>query len=45
MMGLALYNQKRVKDARTWFERARAHSESSAQAEGWLRHTEQELGG
>jgi tetratricopeptide (TPR) repeat protein len=45
MMGLALYNQKKLGDARTWFERAQAHTESRAQAEGWLRHTQQELGG
>lgn len=44
LMGLALYNQKKLQDARTWFERASAHSESNAQAEGWLRHTDQELG-
>jgi tetratricopeptide (TPR) repeat protein len=45
LMGLALYNQKKVQDARAWFERASAHSESQAQAEGWLRHTQQELNG
>jgi tetratricopeptide (TPR) repeat protein len=39
LMGLALYNQNKVQDARTWFERAATHSESKAQAEGWLRHT------
>ncbi len=45
MMGLALYNQKKLNDARTWFERAQTHSESRTQAEGWLRHTQQELDG
>ena len=44
MMGLALYNQKKLDDARTWFERAQTHSESKSQAEGWLRHTQQQLG-
>lgn len=43
LMGLALYNQKKVQDARTWFERAATHDESKSQAEGWLRHTESEL--
>ena len=45
LMGLALYNQKKLQDARAWFERASAHSESHAQAQGWLQHTVQELGG
>ena len=45
MMGLALYNQKKLNDARTWFERAQAYDESRPQAEGWLRQTSQEIGG
>lgn len=43
LMGLALYNQKKLEDARTWFQRAATHDESKSQAEGWLRHTENEL--
>jgi tetratricopeptide (TPR) repeat protein len=37
LIGLSLYNQKKLEDARSWFERAREHAESRAQAEGWLR--------
>jgi tetratricopeptide (TPR) repeat protein len=40
LMGMALYNQKKLADAQTWFARAREHGESHAQAESWLRHLE-----
>ncbi|MGH7822377.1 MAG: tetratricopeptide repeat protein [Candidatus Binatia bacterium] len=43
LMGVALYNQKKPQEARTWFERAHAHAGTRSQAEGWLRHVETEL--
>jgi Tfp pilus assembly protein PilF len=43
LMGLAIYNQKKPGDARTWFQRASEHGESRNQAEAWLRHIDQEL--
>jgi lipopolysaccharide biosynthesis regulator YciM len=43
LMGLAVYNQKKAAEARTWFQRASEHAESRSQAEGWLRHIESEL--
>jgi len=43
LMGLAVYNQKKAADARTWFQRAAEHSESRTQAEAWLRHIDSEL--
>jgi len=43
LMGLSLYNQKKMTDARPWFERAQGHAESRSQAEGWLRHIDNEL--
>ena len=43
LMGIASYSQKKPQEARTWFQRAREHGKTRAQAEGWLRHIEQEL--
>lgn len=45
LMGIALYNEKKVRDARSWFERARAHSETRSQADGWVRQIDTELEG
>jgi tetratricopeptide (TPR) repeat protein len=43
LMGVASYSRKQPQEARTWFERARAHSKTRTQAEGWLRHIDQEV--
>jgi Flp pilus assembly protein TadD len=43
LLGIASYSQKKPKEARTWFERARAHGKSRNQAEGWLEHIDREL--
>jgi len=43
LLGIASYSQKKPQEARTWFQRAREHGKTRAQAEGWLRHLEQEL--
>ncbi len=43
LMGLAVYKQKNPQDARTWFQRARDHSETRGQADAWLRHIEDDL--
>lgn len=44
LMGLSLYNQKKLQDALTWFQRAREHGETRNQGEAWLRHVEERLG-
>jgi len=43
LMGMAIYHQKKIVDAQAWFQRAREHGESRAQAEAWLRHLEELL--
>jgi len=43
LMGIAFYNQKKLKDARTWFERASKTSKTRDQADGWIRHINAEL--
>jgi tetratricopeptide (TPR) repeat protein len=43
LMGLAVYNQKKLADARPWFQRAAEHAEIRSQAEAWLRHVDGEL--
>jgi hypothetical protein len=40
LLGIAFYNQKRPKEARSAFERARADASSRSQADGWLRQIE-----
>jgi len=45
LMGVSLYNQQKVRDARSWFERARGHGETRKQAEEWLRDPEFQVGG
>jgi tetratricopeptide (TPR) repeat protein len=42
LMGVASYNQKKIDEAKTWFERARGHAENRQQADGWLAHIESE---
>jgi Flp pilus assembly protein TadD len=42
LMGLSLYKQKKVRDARSWFERAREQADSREQADAWLKHIEEE---
>ena len=42
LMGVASYNQKKVDEAKTWFERARGHADNRQQADGWLAHIESE---
>ncbi|MGH7802788.1 MAG: tetratricopeptide repeat protein, partial [Candidatus Binatia bacterium] len=42
LMGIAAYNQKKVDEAKTWFERSRGHAENRQQADGWLAHIESE---
>ena len=36
MMGIALFNQKKLKDARTWFERVKGHAKHGRMARGYL---------
>jgi len=43
LMGLAIYNQKKLPEAQQWFQRAREHAESRNQAEAWLMHIQSEL--
>jgi tetratricopeptide (TPR) repeat protein len=43
LMGIASYSQKKPKEARSWFERARAHGKTRTQAEGWIHHIDREL--
>jgi hypothetical protein len=43
LMGLAVYNQKKLPEAQTWFRRAREYAESRGQAEAWLAHIQSEL--
>lgn len=42
LMGIAVYNSNRPKQARTWFTRARAHTETRTEADQWLSHIERE---
>jgi len=42
LMGLCLYNLKKVPEAQSWFQRAREHAESRGQADAWLQHIESE---
>ena len=42
LMGLSLYKQKKVGDARSWFERARKQAASREEADAWLKHIEEE---
>jgi tetratricopeptide (TPR) repeat protein len=42
LMGIASYNQKKVDEAQTWFERARGSGEHRQSADGWLAHIESE---
>ena len=42
LMGLSLYKQNKVGDARSWFERAREQAESREEADAWLKHIEEE---
>jgi tetratricopeptide (TPR) repeat protein len=43
LMGMAQFNQKRLPEARVWFQRAAAHREQKEHAEAWLDHTEKTL--
>jgi len=43
LMGIAFYNQKKLKEAKTWFERARQSGKTKDQADGWIRHIDSEL--
>jgi tetratricopeptide (TPR) repeat protein len=43
LMGIALYSDKKVAEARTWFERAREHPQERKQADAWLQHIAAEL--
>jgi hypothetical protein len=42
LMGIAVYNSDRPRQARTWFTRARAHEETRNEANQWLLHIERE---
>jgi tetratricopeptide (TPR) repeat protein len=43
LMGIAFYHQRKPREARTWFQRAREHASTKSQADGWLRHLEKEI--
>ena len=43
LMGIALFNQKKLREAKTWFERAEQSSKTRDQAEGWIRHIDAQL--
>lgn len=45
LMGVSLFNQNKVSDSRSWFERARAHGDTRKQAEEWLRDPGFQVGG
>ncbi len=45
LMGIALYHQKKLKDARSWFQRAAQHTKTRSQAKGWVRYIDSEAGG
>ncbi len=42
LMGIAAYNQKKVDEARTHFERARGYAENRQSADGWIAHIDSE---
>lgn len=42
LMGIAVYNSKRPKQAHTWFTRAREHEETRTEADQWLLHIARE---
>ena len=42
LMGIAVYNSDRPRQARTWFTRARAHEDTRNEADQWLLHIERE---
>jgi hypothetical protein len=42
LMGIAVYNSDRPKQARAWFSRARAHEETRNEASQWLLHIDRE---
>ena len=43
LMGIAYFNQRKIPEARTWFQRAAAHREQKMQAEAWLTHADNAL--
>lgn len=43
LMGMAHFNQKKLPEARTWFQRATTHREQKMQADAWLKHTQNAL--
>ena len=43
LMGMARFNQKKLPEARVWFQRAAAHREQKEHAQAWLNHTEKTL--
>ncbi len=43
LMGIAFYSQKRPKQAKTWFGRARQHSATRDEAEVWIKYIDREL--
>ncbi len=42
LMGIAVYNSDRPKQAKTWFRQARAHEETRGEADQWLLHLARE---
>lgn len=42
LMGIAVYNSDRPRQAKAWFTRARAHEETRSEADQWLFHIEHE---
>jgi tetratricopeptide (TPR) repeat protein len=40
LMGIALYSQDKVQEAKNWFQQARQHPDERKQADGWLQHIE-----
>ena len=44
LMGIALYSQKKTRDAVSWFQQAREHAPQRKSADGWLQHINSEIG-
>jgi len=45
LMGMALYNLKKLREARGWFVRALRDKKARDQASGWIRYIDAELRG
>jgi tetratricopeptide (TPR) repeat protein len=43
MLGIAYYNERQLKEARTWFAQAQRSGATRGQAELWLEHVDREI--